>query len=116
MQTAKDSKKLREAVDEATPLIIDIQMRVDSSYPLYLACKNLSESPGLWAKLTAAEQRVVSNQLKYFFQGGVSLVGKKREEHLQLSKDMSALSNKFSNNVLDGTKVRRQGAHNAECH
>lgn len=62
------------------------------------------EGPG-WANLTEAQQRVVDIELRDFVLGGVALEGEEKERYNVIQQELAQLSTKFSNNVLDATKV-----------
>lgn len=58
-----------------------------------------------WAGLSEAQKRVVELELRDFVLGGVSLEGEAKERYNKIQQDLAQLSTKFSNNVLDATKV-----------
>jgi Zn-dependent oligopeptidase len=58
-----------------------------------------------WSKLSEAQKRVVELELRDFVLGGVSLEGEAKERYNAIQQDLAQLSTKFSNNVLDATKV-----------
>jgi Zn-dependent oligopeptidase len=48
---------------------------------------------------------VVELELRDFVLGGVSLEGEAKERYNKIQQELAQLSTKFSNNVLDATKV-----------
>lgn len=56
-------------------------------------------------KLNEAQKRVVELELRDFVLGGVSLEGEAKERYNAIQQELAQLSTKFSNNVLDATKV-----------
>lgn len=71
-QGVKDSEALRKAVEEVQPENVKLSLRLGQSRPLYEAFKALKEGPE-WEDLTAAQRRVVDNELRDFVLGGVAL-------------------------------------------
>jgi Zn-dependent oligopeptidase len=55
--------------------------------------------------MSAARRRVVDIELRDFELGGVSLEGATKERYNDMQQELKKLSTKFSNNVLDATKV-----------
>jgi oligopeptidase A len=55
--------------------------------------------------LTQAQKRVVDIELRDFVLGGVGLEGEAKERYNAIQQELAQLSTKFSNNVLDSTKV-----------
>jgi oligopeptidase A len=54
--------------------------------------------------LTEAQRKSVDNTLRDFHLGGVDLPQAQKEQYANLSMEMSELSNRFSDNVLDATQ------------
>jgi oligopeptidase A len=65
------------------------------------ACR---EGPA-WEGLSEAQRRVVDIELRDFVLGGVALEGEAKERYNAIQQQLAQLSTKFSNNVLDATKV-----------
>jgi len=72
-------------------------------------CLSLCREGSSWSKLSEAQQRVVELELRDFVLGGVSLEGEAKERYNAIQQELAQLSTKFSNNVLDATKVRGGG-------
>lgn len=105
LQGVKDSDALRAAVEEVQPDNVALGLRLSQSKPLYQAFKALKEGPA-WEKLNEAQRRVVDIELRDFVLGGVALEGAEKERYNAIQQELTQLSTKFSNNVLDATKVR----------
>lgn len=67
---------------------------------------HFSRDGPVWSTLTDAQKRVVELELRDFVLGGVSLEGEAKERYNAIQQELAQLSTKFSNNVLDATKVR----------
>lgn len=105
LKGVKDSDALRKAVEEIQPENVKLGLRLAQSKPLYAAFSALKDSPEEWGKLSAAQKRIVENELRDFVLGGVALEGEAKERFNAIQQDLAQLSTKFSNNVLDATKA-----------
>ncbi|QDT66006.1 M3 family metallopeptidase [Calycomorphotria hydatis] len=99
----RNSDELRAAHEAVLPGMVAYSLRVQQSQPIYQALKELSESEA-WDQLDATQQRIVSQRIKYAELAGVGLEGKAKEQFNKNAEELSQLSTKFSNNVLDATK------------
>lgn len=72
VQSVKDTKALRDAVEEVQPERVKLSLRMGQSRPLYEAFVSIRDGP-LAATLTEAQKRVVDNEVKDFVLGGVAL-------------------------------------------
>lgn len=104
LKAVKDTEELRKAVEEVQPERVKLSLRLSQSKPLYEAFKAIKEGPA-WAGLTEAQRRIVEGELRDFVLGGVALEGEKKERFNEIQQELSQLSTKFSNNVLDATKA-----------
>jgi len=105
LKAVKDSEALRAAHDEVQPEKVKLGLRLAQSRPVYEAFKALREDEAGWAALSAAQRRVVEGELRDALLSGVALEGEAKERYNEISQQLSALSTKFSNNVLDATKA-----------
>ncbi|KAL6770448.1 hypothetical protein ACKKBF_B31305 [Auxenochlorella protothecoides x Auxenochlorella symbiontica] len=104
LKAVKDNPALREAVEEVQPEKVKLSLRLSQSQPLYAAFRALKDGPE-WASLSEAQRRAVDLELRDFVLGGVALEGEARDRFNAIQQELSALSTKFSNNVLDATKA-----------
>mmetsp|Transcript_6693 Transcript_6693/g.16110 ORF Transcript_6693/g.16110 Transcript_6693/m.16110 type:complete len:783 (-) Transcript_6693:176-2524(-) len=107
LKSVRDSKDLREAVEEVQPEQVKLGLRLSQSKPIYEGFKALREGE-VWETLTEAQRRVVEGELKDFVLGGVALEGEARERFNEIQQELSQLSTKFSNNLLDATKAYKK--------
>lgn len=105
LKAVKDTKELRDAVDEVQPQRVALSLRLSQSVPLYEAFQALKNDASKWQAMTEAQRRVVDNELRDFVLGGVALQGADKEAFVANSQELSKLSTQFSNNVLDATKA-----------
>lgn len=108
LKAVKDTKELRDAVDEVQPQRVALSLRLSQSVPLYEAFQTIKSNKATWEALTEAQQRVVDNELRDFVLGGVALQGEEKDMFVANSQELSKLSTTFSNNVLDATKAYKK--------
>lgn len=104
LKAVKDSKELREAVEIVQPERVALSLRLSQSKPIYEAFKQIKEG-SLWGSLTDAQKRVVDGEIRGFVLGGVALEGEQKERFNKIQQELSQISTKFSNNLLDSTKA-----------
>lgn len=105
LKGVQDSEALRKAVEEVQPENVKLGLRLAQSKPLYEAFKALQDTPAVWAALEPAQRRIVSAELRDFVLGGVALEGEAKARFNAIQQELTQLSTKFSNNVLDATKA-----------
>ncbi|CAH1443824.1 unnamed protein product [Lactuca virosa] len=115
LKSVKDTPEVRYAIEEIQKFEFDLKL--GQSKPIYNAFKAIRESPD-WAGLSDAQKRIVkfitSSLLcptdncfitKGAVLSGVSLEDSKREEFNKIQQELTKLSRKFDENVLDATKI-----------
>ena len=100
----KNSDELREVYERCIEKLTDFGTAIDQHEPLYQAYKRLAES-AQYDDLTPAQQMVLEQALKDFTLSGVALPESEKARYGEIQKQLSALSNQFSNNVLDATQA-----------
>ena len=105
LKATKDSEPLRAAYDEVQPEKVKLGLRLAQSEPVFAAFEALKADSKAWAALSPAQKRVVEGELRDAVLSGVALRGEQKERYNAISQELSALSTKFSNNVLDSTKA-----------
>ncbi len=102
--SVRNTPELRAAHAEVQPAIVRFGSRLGQSVPLYQALEALRAGPG-FAALDAVQQRVVVAELRDMQLSGVGLVGAARERFQALQLELSELSTRFSNHLLDASKA-----------
>lgn len=103
LKSVKDNPELRSAIEEVQPEKVAFALRLDQSKPIYNAFKAIRESPE-WHALSDARKRIVEAQIKEAVLSGIALEDDKRVRFNEIEQDLSNLSRKFGENVLDATK------------
>ncbi|MFT6102769.1 MAG: oligopeptidase A [Candidatus Endobugula sp.] len=100
----KNSDELRVVYERCIEKLTEFGTKVDQHEPLYRAYKALSE--GEHAKRLSVPQRAVIEQaIRDFTLAGVGLSEDKKQRYGVIKKQLSSLSNQFSNHVLDATQA-----------
>ncbi|WP_305371390.1 oligopeptidase A [Photobacterium leiognathi] len=98
----KNSPELREAYESCLPLLSDYSTWLGQHKGLYEAYKALKASDK-FAEFSKAQQKSIKDALKEFELSGIGLPAQEQARYGEISKRLSELSSKFSNNVLDAT-------------
>lgn len=99
----KNSDDLRKAHETIQPNIIAFSQRVGQSRRLFKALNALKKNSKEWDALDGAQQRIVDAHIRDMENSGVGLSENDRKKFNKLQLEVSELSTKFSNNVLDST-------------
>jgi oligopeptidase A len=100
----KNSDDLRDVYERCIEKLTEFGTAIDQHEPLYLAYKRLVDSEQ-YASLTNPQKMVLEQALKDFTLSGVALPDAEKARYGEIQKQLSALSNQFSNNVLDATQA-----------
>ena len=100
----KNSPELRTAHETVQPAVVQTFMKVAQSEAAYKAARGLKDSPA-YAALTDAQKRTVDWRIKDAELSGIALQGEQRDRFNAIETELSELSTKFSNKVLDASKA-----------
>lgn len=104
LQSVCDTPALRDVFNEALPIATDLYLRVSQDEKLYAQYRAIAASPE-FEKLSAVRRRIVKHELRDFELSGASLPEDKRARVRTVSQELSQLSQKFSENLLDATNA-----------
>ncbi len=102
LNSVQNSEELREAYEACLPLLSEYGTWVGQHKGLYEAYKALKASDE-FANLNTAQQKSITDALKDFELSGIGLPADQQKRYGEISKRLSELGSKFSNNVLDAT-------------
>jgi oligopeptidase A len=97
-----DSPALRAAYNENLPKVTDFRTRLGSDERLYAKYKAMAAATG-FSRLPAAKQQAVHNALRDFRLSGAELQGEAKRRFADIQERLAALSQSFSEHVLDAT-------------
>jgi len=100
----KNNDDLREVYERCIQKLTEFGTAMDQHAPLYHAYEKLAASDA-YSALTVPQKAVIEQTLRDFRLAGVALSDDKKQRYGEIKKKLSALSNQFSNNVLDATQA-----------
>ncbi|MEO0368533.1 MAG: M3 family metallopeptidase [Pseudomonadota bacterium] len=99
----KDSPELREAYQSGIQMLTKYHTEVAQNTELYQRYKAISERTD-FDTLSAAQKKIVENNVRDFRLGGAELSGTDKERFAQINQTLSELANRFERNLLDATQ------------
>lgn len=102
LNSVQNSEALREAYEACLPLLSEYGTWVGQHKGLYEAYKAIKASDE-FTSLNTAQQKSITDALKDFELSGIGLPADQQKRYGEISKRLSELGSKFSNNVLDAT-------------
>lgn len=102
LNAVQDTPELRAAYNENQPKLTEFWTGVAQNIALFDKYKALQNDAD-FATFSAARQRIIDNAVRDFRLGGADLPEDKKARFAAIQEQHSALSTKFSENVLDAT-------------
>ncbi len=102
LNAVMNSAELREAYNANLPRITQYYAEISQDQALFEKFKQLRSSEA-FDSLSSARKKIVENQLRDFRLGGAELPSEKKARFMSIQEELSALSAKFSDNLLDAT-------------
>ena len=104
LNAVMNSPELREAYNANLPRISQYYTDLGQHPGLYARFKALRRGPA-YPGLTAAQKKIVENELRDFRLGGAELPPAKKARFKEISERLSQLASRFSDNLLDATNA-----------
>ncbi|MDG1909202.1 MAG: oligopeptidase A [Pseudomonadales bacterium] len=102
MNSVVNSAELRDAYNACLPKISEYATEMGQNPRLYSAYQAIQTSEE-FGKLDQAQRMVIEQAIRDFKMSGVNLPKQEQQRFSEISKRLSELSSKFSDNVLDST-------------
>ncbi|GAD80472.1 oligopeptidase A [Vibrio ezurae] len=102
LNAVANSDELREAYESCLPILSEYGTWVGQHKGLYEAYKAIKADASFEA-LSQAKKKTITNALRDFELSGIGLPAAEQSRYGEISKRLSELASKFSNNVLDAT-------------
>lgn len=102
MNAVIDTPELRAAYNQNQPKLTEFWTALSHNLALYKKYKLLHAAPS-FSNLSAPRKKIVENALRDFRLGGAELSEIDKQRFAEIQERLSALSTKFSENVLDVT-------------
>ena len=104
MNSVVNSEALREAYNACLPKLSDYATEMGQNWQLYEAFKTIADSLD-YSQMGRAQQRIIDNALRDFRLAGVDLAPQKQERYKEIQQQLSRLTSKFEENLLDATQA-----------
>lgn len=102
MNSVVNSDELREAYNKCLPKLSEYGTEMGQNEELYRAYKQIAEGDDL-NKLDKAQQKIIDNAMRDFRLSGIALSDEDKARYKTLMQELSTLTAKFEENVLDAT-------------
>ncbi|MFZ2162231.1 MAG: M3 family metallopeptidase [Sideroxyarcus sp.] len=96
--------ELREVYNANLPRITQYYAELSQNLALYRKYKAIHDG-NAWAALNAEQRKVIENELRDFRLGGAELPEEKKARFMAIQEELSDLTSKFSDNLLDATNA-----------
>lgn len=103
LSAVMNSDDMRKAYEEAEQLLTAHYTQRGQNKTLFNAYISLKESCE-YSTYTQAQQQSIENAIRDFKLAGVALEGEEKERYAAIRAELSQLTTKFANNVLDATQ------------
>ena len=97
-----DDEKFRESYRNCLPIISDYASSLAQNEDIYKQYQSVRDSDA-FNSFDQAQQKLVDNALRDFRLSGVALPDGKKERYKEIQSELSTLSNRFEQNLLDAT-------------
>jgi oligopeptidase A len=104
MNAVMNSPQLRDVYNANLPRITQYFTELAQDEALYRKYKAL-RAADTFLQLTAAQRKVIDNELRDFRLGGAELPADEKSRFKQVIEELAGLSSKFNDNVLDATNA-----------
>jgi len=112
LNAVMNSAALREVYNKNLPKITQYFASLAQNTALFEKYKQLKNSAA-YAQLSGARKKIIDNELRDFRLGGAELPADKKARFMEVQEALSALSSRFSDNVLDATNAFALVLHDA---
>lgn len=103
MNSVMNSEALRDAYNACLPKLSEYGTEMGQNVGLYQAYKAVNDSKD-YDRLDTAQKKVIENALRDFHLSGVDLTNDKKDRFKEIRQQLSQLTTKFEENVLDATQ------------
>lgn len=103
LNAVQNTDAMREAYNACLPKLSEYFTELGQNEKLYQAFEAFAQTDAFKA-LDVAQKKVITNSLRDFRLSGIGLEGEQQKRYAQLQLELSELTTKFSENVLDATQ------------
>jgi oligopeptidase A len=102
LNAVMNSDELRDAYNACLPKLSDYSTEMGQNEAMYSAYRRLADSG---QALNDAQRKVLENALRDFHLSGIDLPAEKKSRYKEISQQLSQLSSRYSDNLLDATNA-----------
>lgn len=100
LNAVANSEELREIYNKSLPLLSEYYTEIGQNQALYQSLRQMRETS---KDLNAAQLQALDNSLLSFELSGVALPEAQKQRYREINQELSQLTSRFSDNVLDAT-------------
>ncbi len=104
LHSVLDSEPLRAAYNACLPKLSVYHTELGQHQGLFRAYRRIADSPE-YARLDSAQRKVIDDALRDFRLSGVTLPPEQRDRYKAIMQELTQLSARFAENVLDATQA-----------
>jgi len=104
LHNVSQNEELRKAYNAALPLLTEYNTELSQNETLYKAIKSIADSDA-FKTLTDAQRKIIEHNLRDYQLAGIHLPADKKAKVAALELELSELTTKFSENLLDSTNA-----------
>ena len=101
IDSVKNSEITQKVYEDCLPLISDYETEISQNDNIYRALKDIQDN--YYTSLNSIQKKVLENEIRDFKLSGCHLENNKKKRLKELNLELSKLSQKFSQNLLDAT-------------
>ncbi len=102
LNSVKNSPELRDAYNACLPLLSDYATEMGQHKGMHAAFRQIAEHEN-YRMLEPSQKKIIENALRDFRLSGIDLPAAQQERFREISQQLSQLTSKFGENVLDAT-------------
>ena len=104
LNTVMNHDALREVYNKCLPKLSDYATEIAQDERVYSAYKHIAASPA-FTDMSQAQKKIIENSLRDFRLSGAELNTQDKKHFKEIQQELSVLTSRFSENVLDATKA-----------
>lgn len=104
LNSVMNNDEWRTAYSNCLPKLSEYSTAMGQNKTLYLAYRSIKESPE-FTQLETSQQKIIDNALRDFELSGVALSEEKKQRYMEISQNLSSLTNQFEENLMDATNA-----------
>lgn len=104
LHSVLQSEELRKAYNAVLPHLTEYHTEISQNVDLFKAISSIADSKD-FANLNPAQRKIIENDIRDFKLAGIHLAADKKSRLAELQQQLSQLTTKFSENLLDATNA-----------